>query len=75
MEMVGCMCSVALTNVSEGGGHCVCPSLIAGQAAIHSSILFLHFSYNQCAIRSHPVSEHTRYTRRVTERSKTSNSD
>lgn len=52
------MCSVALTNISKDGGHCVSPSLVAGQAAVHSSILFLHVSYNQSAVRSHPVSEH-----------------
>lgn len=56
------MCSVTLTDVSEDGSHCVCPSLVAGQAAIHSSILFLQVSNDQGAIRSHPVSEPTRYT-------------
>lgn len=60
--MDGWMCSVTLTNVGEDGGHGVCPSLVAGQAAIHSSILFLHVSYTQCAIRGHPMSEDTRYT-------------
>lgn len=57
-----CVYTVTLTNVSEGGGHRVCSSLIAGQAAIHPSILLLHVPYKQRAIRSHPMSEHTRYT-------------
>lgn len=48
---------LALTNVGEDGGHCVSSSLVAGQAGIHSVILFLHVSYNQRAICSHPVSE------------------
>ncbi len=58
----GWMCSVLLTNVSEDGGHCVCSSLVAGQATIHSSILFVHVPYNQCAVRSHPVSGHASFT-------------
>lgn len=53
---------LALTNVGEDGGHRVSSSLVAGQAAVDSFILFLHVSYNQRAIWSHPVPEDTRQT-------------
>lgn len=47
----------AHTNVGEDGGHGVGSGLVAGQAAIHAVILFLHVSNNQRAIRGHPVPE------------------
>lgn len=56
------MSTVPLTNVSEDGGHCVGPRQVTGQTAVHAPILLLHVSYDQCAVRSHPVSEHVRYT-------------
>lgn len=56
---------LALTNVGEDGGHPVGSSLVAGQAGIHSVILFLHVSYNQCAICSHPVSERQETSHKV----------
>lgn len=49
-------CCVLLTDIGEDGCLSVCPSQVAGQTAVHPSILLFHVPDDQTPIRGHSVS-------------------